>query len=109
MGSESHSGAKEAPERSRSPASKLIESMQEFVREELQHPGAKQHAEPKYPAKERLPTWKDAFWLAVFIGDVALIFSWIPEQAKGPLEFVGKFLPWLLGGLFVVLNDWFRD
>ena len=93
----------EGAENRRSPADKLVESMRDLVREELQRPSLSPAPAPK------LPNWKDAFWLAIFIADVVLLFSWFPEEAKGPLEFLGKFLPWLLGGLFVAANDWFRD
>jgi hypothetical protein len=96
-------GIAEAPEDRQSPTDKLVEGIREFVREQMQRPGEK--PAPQQP----LPNWKDAFWLAVFIADLTLLFSWFPEEAKGPLEFLGKFLPWLLGSLFVVANDWFRN
>lgn len=95
--------AKPKEEDPRSPTDKLVEGLREIVREELEHPAA------KHTPKQQLPSWRDAFWLAVFVGDVTLIFSWFPEEAKGSLEFIGKFLPWFLGGLFVVANDWFRE
>jgi len=107
MEAETSKGAPPAADDGQSPANKLVEGLRDLVRQEMQRP-----PEPPTPAPApaaKLPNWKDALWLAVFIADVSLIFSWFPKESQGPFEFLGKFLPWLFGGLFVVANDWFRD
>jgi hypothetical protein len=85
-----------------SPAEDLIKNLRALVQEENRKP-----AEQPPPAQK--PGWQDLVWLAVLAADAALLYYWFPEGAKGPLEFLRTLLPWLLGGTFVVLNDWFRD
>ncbi|MGA3043439.1 MAG: hypothetical protein ABSF54_21905 [Bryobacteraceae bacterium] len=85
-----------------SAAEDLVKSLRAVVREEMGGP-------PQPPRPAFKPTGKDVLWLVILAGDAALLTHLFPEDAKGPLEFLKDFLPWLLGGTFVVLNDWFRD
>jgi hypothetical protein len=87
-----------------SSSDRLLSSLREFVAE------VPPRAETEAGAVEQpMPGWRDLLWLGVFIADVVLVYELYPPDLKGPLEFLGKFLPWLFGGLFVVANDWFRD
>lgn len=93
--------AEEIPSRASS-ASDLETALRTIIRDELQRPAPA-------PKKMETPSKTDVLWLGVFLADCALISFWFPEGLKGPLEFVQKLLPWLLGGMFVVANDWFRE
>jgi hypothetical protein len=64
-------------------------------------------AEP--PKKETdKPSKPEVFWLSLLAGNAVFLARLFPENAKGPLEFAKEFVPWLFGGMFVVVNDWFR-
>jgi hypothetical protein len=93
----------EAEGAGQSSADDLIKNLRALIVEEVQKPAPPAGVQPD------LPSWKDGLWLAVLVADAALLSYWIPEGAKGPFEFLKTLLPWLLGGTFVVLNNWFRD
>jgi len=86
------------------PSEALAEAIRALVREELQQPI------PSTVAKQP-PTWQDAVWLLILIVNIVLCVALIPERwLKDPaLEMVGKVLPWLGGGTFVLGTTWFRD
>jgi hypothetical protein len=92
----------EAGQEQQSAAEDLLKNLRAVVREEMGGP-------PPPPRPAFKPTGKDIVWLVILAGDAALLTHLFPEDAKGPLEFLKELLPWLLGGAFVVLNDWFRD
>jgi hypothetical protein len=86
------------------PSDTLVEALRELVREELKRP-------PPPTIHERPPTWRDGFWLLVFIVDVVLLVALIPETwwNDPALEIVGKILPALGGGTLILGATWFRE
>src|SRR5215469_11446153 len=82
----------------------LVEAIRALVREELQKP-----LSPTIPKQP--PTWQDVVWLLVLVLNVVLFVALIPERwLKDPaLAMVGKVLPWLGGGTFVLGTTWFQD
>jgi hypothetical protein len=87
-----------------SPSAALVEAVRALVREELDRP-----APPITPVQS--PTWRDGFWLLVFVVNVVFFVDLIPEKwSKHPaLEMLGRILPWLGGGTFVLGATWFRE
>src|SRR5579885_420368 len=83
---------------------RLAEAVRALIREELGRP-----AVPPPPAEQ--PSWREAFWLLVFCGNVILILSRLPRGLfSGPaVELAEKLLPALLGSLFVIYLAWFRE
>ena len=86
------------------PSEALVEAIRGLVREELKRP-------PPPPAAAQPPTWRDAFWLLVLVTDVVLFVGLLPEKGwnNPALEIIGKVLPWLGGGTFVLGATWFHD
>jgi hypothetical protein len=65
--------------------------------------------EPPKKKTDGPPSFLDIFWIALLAGNIVFLARLFPENAKGPLEFAKEFVPWLFGGMFVVVNDWCRD
>jgi hypothetical protein len=92
------------PVKTASVADDLANAIRALVREELNQP-------PTGPPAQRPPKWKDAFWLLVLICDIVLFITLIPEDlwSSPLLEEIGKLLPWIGGGTFVLGTMWFRE
>jgi hypothetical protein len=97
---ESSARAEEAP-----PVNRLEDAIRQIVREELNSPTKIESSEASRP------TWKDAFWLAIFVIDVGLLLWWIPGSLLKDehLDFLTKLVPWLGSYLFVLGYSWFRE
>jgi hypothetical protein len=81
-------------------ADKLVDSLRDFVKELNGQQAEKKETRPE--------PW-DWVRLVLLIAAAVSLYTLIPEDTgKGPLEFLDKFVPWLLGGLWAVVNAWSR-
>ncbi len=93
-----------APEEEPSAAVQLETAIRSLVREELGKPQTQD--EP-----EIVPRASDAGWFLVVVTNSVLLLTLVPDEwFKDPrIEILGKLVPWLGSGLFLVGCTWFRD
>lgn len=113
MGSSTDRNSTETPPEQKISSAKIAEGLRELVREVLQEELHRPASEPtdRVAVRETQPSWRDAFWMLLFIGTLFSFFSWVPENVlQNPwLEFGIKLIPWFCSYLFFVGYAWFRN